>query len=69
MGVLKALGHDASLPEGWGEIFKTGGIPSGDPAGYPSKEALLSTLEALHDRVSTAVQGRRRRGPRDATSA
>ena len=56
VGVLKALGHDASLPDGWGDVFKTGGIPSGDAAVYPSKEALLSTLEALHDRVSTAVQ-------------
>ena len=33
VGLLKALGHEASLPEGWGEAFKTGGIPIGDPSG------------------------------------
>ena len=52
----EALGHDASLPEGWGEAFKTGGIPSSDPSGFPSKDELLSTLESLHDRVTTAVK-------------
>ena len=54
-GVLKALGHDASLPEAWGEVFKTGGIPSGDPSAFPSKDELLSTLESLHEQVATAV--------------
>jgi hypothetical protein len=56
VALLKALGHEASLPEGWGEVFKTGGMPSGDPARYPSKDELLSTLESLHDRVTTAVK-------------
>jgi uncharacterized damage-inducible protein DinB len=56
VGLLKALGHDASLPAGWGEAFKTGGIPSSDPSGFPSKDELLSTLESLHDRVTTAVK-------------
>jgi uncharacterized damage-inducible protein DinB len=55
-GMLKALGHEAPLPESWGEAFKTGGIPSGDPAMYPSKDELLSTLESLHDRVTAAVR-------------
>ena len=56
VGALKALGHEASLPEGWGDTFKTGGIPSGDPSAYPSKDELLSTLESLHDRVAAAVK-------------
>jgi uncharacterized damage-inducible protein DinB len=56
VGLLKALGHDASLPEGWKEAFKTGGIPSSDPSVFPSKDELLSTLESLHDRVTAAVQ-------------
>ena len=56
VGLLKALGQQASLPEGWAEAFKTGGIPSSDPSGYPSKDELLSTLESLHDRVTTAVK-------------
>src|SRR5262249_61861317 len=55
--LLKALGHDASLPGGWGDAFKTGGIPSSDPSGVPSKRELLSTLEALHDRVTAADKG------------
>ena len=55
VGVLKALGHDASLPDGWGDAFKTGGIPSHDPSVFPSKDELLSTLESLHDRVSAVV--------------
>ena len=37
------------------EVFKTGGIPSGDPSLFPSKEALLATLESLHERVAKAV--------------
>ena len=56
VGMLKALGHEASLPEGWGEVFKTGGIPSSDPSGYPSKDELLATLASLHDRVTAAVK-------------
>lgn len=55
VGVLKALGHETSLPEGWGDVFKTGGIPSGDASLFPSKDELLSTLEALHAQVAAAV--------------
>ena len=56
VGALQALGHEASLPEGWGDVFKTGGIPSGEPSAYPSKGELLSTLESLHDRLTAAVK-------------
>ena len=73
VGLLKLLGHDASLPVGWGADWAgalpgAGGIPSSDPTGFPSKDELVSTFESLHDRVTTAVEGRRRRDPRDATS-
>ena len=54
--LLKVLGKEAALPAGWDETFKTGGIPSSDPAVYPSKDALLATLGALHDQVDEAVQ-------------
>jgi len=56
VGLLKLLGHDASLPEGWKDAFKTGGTPSSDPSVFPSKDELLSTLESLHDRVTAAVK-------------
>lgn len=55
VGILKALGHEAELPAAWGDVFKTGGIPSADASAYPSKEELLATFESLHERVATAV--------------
>lgn len=55
VGVLKVLGQDAALPGSWGDVFKTGGIPSANPSDFPSKEDLLSTLDSLHDRVIAAV--------------
>lgn len=58
VGLLKFLGHDASPPVGWEEaaFAGAGGIPSSDPSGFPSKDEILSTLESLHDRVTTAVK-------------
>ncbi|MGH9776007.1 MAG: DinB family protein [Candidatus Acidiferrales bacterium] len=58
VGLLRFLGHDASPPVGWEEaaFAGAGGIPSSDPSGFPSKDELLSTLESLHDRVTTAVK-------------
>ena len=50
------LGQDSALPEGWGDTFKTGGTPGTNAADYPSKEELLSTLEAQHNRVVEAVR-------------
>lgn len=52
---LKTLGGEASLPSAWGDVFKTGGIPSADPTLFPSKDELLATLESLHGRVTAAV--------------
>ena len=55
--LLRVLGHDASLPVGWGEAWAgAGGIPSSDPSVFPSKDELVSTFESLHDRVTTAVK-------------
>ena len=61
VGLLRLLGHDASLPVSWGEDWAgalpgAGGIPSSDPSGFPSKDELVSTFESLHDRVTTAVK-------------
>jgi len=57
VGLLRILGHEASLPVGWGEAWAgAGGIPSSDPSGFPSKDELVSTFESLHDRVTTAIK-------------
>ena len=57
VGLLRILGHEASLPVGWGEAWAgAGGIPGSDPSGFPSKDELVSTFESLHDRVTTAVK-------------
>ena len=50
------LGLDSALPDGWGEMFKTGGTPSGDVAAYPSKDRLLEVLAAQHQRNTDAVR-------------
>ena len=50
------LGLESTLPEGWGETFKTGGEPSGDESAYPSKEEILDALGAQHARNTEAVQ-------------
>ena len=49
------LGLESQAPEGWARIFATGGIPSGDPSLYPSKEELFVFLTAQHERNSAAV--------------
>jgi len=50
------LGLESSLPEGWGETFKTGGEPSGDVAAYPRKEEILGTLDEQHARNTEGVR-------------
>ena len=49
------LGLESQAPKGWPRIFATGGIPSGDPSLYPSKEELLAFLTEQHERNSAAV--------------
>lgn len=61
VGLLTFLGHDTSPPVGWEAAAFAGTEgggrgPSSDPSGFPSKDELLSTLESLHDRVTTAVK-------------
>jgi hypothetical protein len=56
-GAGKLIGIEPSAPEGWDELFKTGGTPSGDPAGYPSKDALIAELAKVHDSWKTALPG------------
>ena len=50
------FGLDSQVPNGWTDIFVTGGTPSGDVSVYPSKEALLDVLKAQHERNTQAVQ-------------
>ena len=50
------LGLESDLPDGWAELFKTGGEPSGDASVYPSKDALIAVLEAKHAKNVEAIQ-------------
>ncbi len=50
------LGLESKLPEGWSEIFQTGGEPSGDASVYPSKEEILGALKEQHARNAEAVK-------------
>ena len=50
--VCKLVGVESSLPEGWGDTFKS---PNPDPAQNPSKEELLREFRAAHERVSNAL--------------
>ena len=56
-GVGKLIGIESAAPEGWGELFKTGGTPSGDCTDHPSKEELLAALEQIHDVWKAALPG------------
>ena len=44
-----AIGIEGSPPDGWTEIFKTGGTPSEDRSLFPSKAELLAELEKVHE--------------------
>ena len=55
-GLGQLLGLDSNLPEGWAEIFQTGGEPSGDAAVYPSKQEMLGALKEQHARNAEAVK-------------
>ena len=52
--LAKMLGLDSTFPAAWVEIFKSGGVPSGDAADFPSKEELLAELASQHERVAEA---------------
>lgn len=54
-GVGKMIGIEPTAPEGWGELFKAGGTPSGDRAGYPSKAELLAELGKVHESWKAAL--------------
>jgi hypothetical protein len=56
-GVGQLIGIEPGAPEGWDEPFKTGGTPSGDRAGYPSKAELIAELEKIHDTWKAALPG------------
>lgn len=54
-GLAMFLGLESQASDGWDRVFATGGIPSGDAADYPSKDALLAALAAQHERNTEAV--------------
>ena len=54
-GVAKVIGIKTTPPEGWDELFKTGGIPSDDATGQPSKTDLLTELENVHNSWKAAI--------------
>lgn len=56
-GAGQMIGIEATAPDGWGELFKTGGTPSGDRAGFPSKDELLAEFAKVHELWSAALQG------------
>ena len=56
-GVGEMIGIEPSPPEGWSELFKTGGTPSSDPAGQPSKTELIAELERVHEAWKAALPG------------
>ena len=53
--LAKMLGLESTFPAAWTEVFKSGGIPSGDAADFPPKEELLAELAAQHERVAEAI--------------
>ena len=50
------LGRESTLPDGWADTFKTGGVPGGGLADYPSKDELITTLATLHERAVEVVK-------------
>lgn len=50
------LGLPSALPAGWAEPFATGGVPSPDRAGFPSRTAILEALEQQHTRNAAALR-------------
>src|SRR4051812_340803 len=51
------LGLSSTLPAGWADPFKTGGIPSADKGLFPRKDELLRVMEQQHARVAQAMPG------------
>ena len=56
-GVGELIGIEPDAPEGWAELFKTGGTPSSDPTGQPTKAELLAELEKVHNSWKAALPG------------
>lgn len=51
----KLLGVPSDLPEGWQDIFKTGGTPSSDKSGFPGKDEMLRVIAQQHARIAEWV--------------
>ena len=55
--VGEMIGIEPAAPDGWADLFKTGGTPSGDRSAYPSKAELLAELGKVHERWKSALPG------------
>jgi len=53
----KLVGIESTPPDGWADLFKTGGTPTADPTGLPGKAELLAELGKIHDIMSTGLPG------------
>ena len=51
-----ALGLESTFPAAWKDALRTGGIPSGDVAAFPPKDALVAELAAQHERVAHVIE-------------
>jgi hypothetical protein len=51
----KVMGLSPELPDGWTEIFKTGGTPSPDAGVFPRKDEILAVMAQQHARIARAV--------------
>ena len=56
-GVGEMIGIESDAPEGWADVFKTGGTPNSDPTGQPSKAELIAELERVHTKWKAALPG------------
>ena len=54
--LAKMLGLESTFPAAWAEAFKTGAVPSGNAADFPTKDALLAELATQHERVTEALK-------------
>ena len=51
------IGIKSTPPDGWVDLFTTGGTPSADHVGQPGKVELLAELGKIHNIMSTGLPG------------
>ena len=58
--VVRSLGGEYDIPDGWDELFRRNGpgdktLPNPDQSVYPSKTQLLDELERQHEAIKTKL--------------